>query len=652
MANETDIQVQQKAAEIRRLLEEIAFLSKSELPTLEYFRRFLELTSRALDAPGGCVWLKTGQGYQRLCAIKFQDTEFDTNESQRQSILKVLNDAGDNRRPVVLTGFDPNAQVDENAPVLNRTRFPYFFMPILLNNQAVAVLHVWLAPETDPKLFRDFITFLQTVSNQAEIYLRARRLESLTAESQKLSQLVTLLGEMAGQVEPEKLALSIANYGREVIGADRVCVAVKRRFKTRVLAVSGVETVDKKSAMVKSVVVLANRAITSDEPRLLTKGDENAQDEEINEYFTRGNMRAAYLLPLRTREGKTMGALIAECAKPEMLGESARKLAQSVAKPAGASLGMAEDERSVPFLPTLRKLQHAKEWAMGSKKRRVQVAIAIPIALIVIFALFPWYFDVAGDCTLVTANRGVAISEVSGRIVAVPIREGASVTKGQVLAELDATELQRKLAVAKFEYDRYTAAADKYRTSKVPQEQAARAEAEIQARGAMAQVQLLEQQIEQTKIRSPIDGIVMTKELQTRIGATIERGGEFVEVGDPTRWQALVQIRENDVAPLDRRLRRGEQCEVEVLTRGWTKQVLHGSLRSITDITQLSYPPPNSQGGVNVFIATVDLNLTPDEIKVIRSGFSGRAEIGVGWSTAGILMTRRFIDYVRVNWLL
>ena len=653
MANEA--QIEAKKIEIRRLLEEIAFLSKSDLPTHEYFRRFLELTTRALAAPGGVIWLKSDQGYQRLCAIKFPDTEFDGNDAQRQSILKVLADVTENRRPVVLGAFDANAAADENAVVLNRTSFPFFFAPILLHNQVVAILHVWLAPETDPKTYRDFITFLQTVTGQAEIYLRARRLESLAAESQKLSQLVTLLGEMEGQLDSDKLALTVVNYGREVIGSDRVCVTVRRREKVKVLAVSGVEVVDKKSALVKSIVILAKRALAADEPQWLSKGDEHAQEKEIAEYFTRGTMRAAYIIPMKNRDDETVGALVVETTKPDGIGESVRKLAQAVARHAGTALGAAEDEASVPFLSALRRLKYAKEWAVGPKRRRIQLAIGIPVAVIFFVAMIPWPFQLAGDCQLMPVRRGVAVSEVDGRIATVFAKEGQPVKARTILAELDDTELQRQLAVAMQEQAKSQAEADRYRVSRDPAAQAARRVAELAAKKTGEDVKHLQYQIDQTKIRSPIDGVVMTKDLQTRVGEVMKNGEVFAEIGEPSLWEVQIQTKESDVYPLEKRLRQNRPVPVTLLMRGLTDQKFHAQVTKTTDISQLSYPPPG--GTTNVFYVTAELNLSESglpksEVALLRPGFTGRAKMDAGWHVLGYILTRKFWDYLRVNWFL
>lgn len=650
MANEA--QIQEKAAEIRRLLEEIAFLSKSELPTQEYFRRFLELTCRALDAPGGVIWLKTGQGFQRLCTLKFADCEYDTNEAQRQSITKVLNDVSENRRPVVVGAFDPNAATsEEGVTVMNRTPYPFFFSPVQLNNQVVVVLHIWLAPETDPKLYREFVTFLQTVSGQAEIYLRSRRLEALTAEAQKLTQLITLLGEMEGVLEPDKLSMIIANHGREVTGVDRVCVAVRRHEKTRVLAVSGVETVDKKSVTIKSIVELAERTMAADQPQLLIKGDEHAEEEEIKNYFSGGTMRAAYLLPLKDRNEKTLGVLVVETTRPDGINEPVRKLSQAVARHAGAALGAAEEERSIPLLPTLRKLKRAKDWAMGEKRRRVQLALGVPVAVLTVLALMPWPFRVKGDAQLQPAARGAAVAEVQGRIAAVFAQEGQSVKKGDVLAQFDDTELQRQLAVAQAEWVKNTVEADRHRESRDPQASAARRVAEAAAMKAAAEVGRLQHAIELARIRCPIDGVVMSRDLESKVGEVLDRGAVFAEVGDPTAWQAQIQVREGDVAPLERKLANNEPIPVTVLTRGWTGNKFKGAISHRESISQLSYPPPGGSGAP-VFYVTVDLDLSPEEAALLRPGFTGRAKLQCGWRPLGFVLGRRFVDYLKVNWLL
>ena len=111
--------------------------------------------------------------------------------------------------------------------------------------------------------------------------------------------------------------------------------------------------------------------------------------------------------------------------------------------------------------------------------------------------------------------------------------------------------------------------------------------------------------------------------------------------------------------PLEKRLRRDKVVPVTILMRGLTDQKFHAQLTKITDISQLSYPPPG--GTTNVFYVTAELDrsesgLPKEDVTLLRPGFTGRAKMNVGpvfgCHFLGYILGRKFWDYLRVNWFL
>lgn len=647
MSTAQETQVQEKAASIRRLLDQISLLSAGNLPLADYFNRFLDLTIRALDADGGAVWLDSGNGHQALCSKGLQDV-FSTNDPLRERIQQALAAVAERRGMLVglpAAGAESATQSAANPP------FPLMvFAPCLLSNHAAAILQITWPPATDPERAHAVQPFLKTITVQAEIYLRNQRLETLTVESRKLGQMVVLLAEMHGELNPTDLSMTIANHAREITGVDRVSIAVRHKSRERVLAVSGVESVDAKSVLIRAILTLSRQAMTADAPKHFLKGDEVSSDEEVTEYFLRGNMRAAYVVPFKDRHGRAIGALACETVRPEGVTEAQRKLAQAVARPAGHALGAAEEVSNIPLLNTLRTLRHRGEALIRSKRRSEWLLMAAGIFLFV-FAL-PLPLRIAGDCQLLPAKRGAAVSEIEGRIAAVHAHEGQLVQPGALIAELDASELEKQLAVTEQERARWDAEAQRFRASQEETAQAARRVAEMAASRSELEAGRLRAAMEKTRIRSPIEGVVLTGNLEARVGEVLEKGDVLATIGDPRGWKAVIEVVEADVAPIDQRLRRGKTVAVAVLTRGWTTRKLRGQVRESADISQITYPAAAGGGKTQVFYVTATLDVNEADAALLRAGFSGRAKLYAGWRPIGFLATRRIMDYLRVHWFL
>src|SRR5262245_15055426 len=119
---------------IQRLVEEIAVLSKKELPTEQFLPEFLNRVVKACDGRGGAIWLvgqRTAEGkaeFQLAAAVEFESSQFQSDETQRALILRALTEAVNQRKPLVLQPMvqpQPGSlETPEQAPQ-NRTPFPF-----------------------------------------------------------------------------------------------------------------------------------------------------------------------------------------------------------------------------------------------------------------------------------------------------------------------------------------------------------------------------------------------------------------------------------------------------------------------------------------------------------------------------------------------
>ena len=129
--------------------------------------------------------------------------------------------------------------------------------------------------------------------------------------------------------------------------------------------------------------------------------------------------------------------------------------------------------------------------------------------------------------------------EVDGRITAILVREGQEVERGTALFKVDTAELHAQVASAQAERD--LAAQELERTRQLVAENASSAadlqRAEATARGAEAQLELLQIRLDRTTIRAPFGGVV---------------GRRFVSLGDyvnsSTRLVALQTVNPQRVA--------------------------------------------------------------------------------------------------------
>lgn len=163
---------------------------------------------------------------------------------------------------------------------------------------------------------------------------------------------------------------------------------------------------------------------------------------------------------------------------------------------------------------------------------------------------------------LVSANVG---STVSGPISEVLVDFNSQVRAGQVLARLDPTPFQQRivqaqatlaqqqaqLAVAESDYQRYVLLQQRGFASEqlMSQQRAARDTARAAVAQAQAQVATARTDLDRSVIRSPIDGVVVDRQVNVGqpVASSLQAATLFVIAQDLSRLQANITVDEADI---------------------------------------------------------------------------------------------------------
>ena len=149
----------------------------------------------------------------------------------------------------------------------------------------------------------------------------------------------------------------------------------------------------------------------------------------------------------------------------------------------------------------------------------------------------------------------------------------------------------------------------------------------------------LQADIDSATLRSPIDGVVMTKDLELREGEVLQQGAPFAEIDDMSSWQLHAEINERDIAAVEEALQRQGPLDMTYILYSQSSHVLHARIENRLDISATAYPREKD----NVFLITVnEPNIPPDILKDIRPGLTGRAKIQLGREPLLVTLARKF----------
>ncbi|MEA3210797.1 MAG: hypothetical protein QOE70_3854 [Chthoniobacter sp.] len=697
---------------IQRLVDEIAQLSKKELRSEEYFAQFVVRVVQACDAKGGAVWL-VGQraadgksSFELAAQVEFDSSLFQSDETQRAVILKMLTDTVVGKKPHVLPPAHQEAQaapgslqaqLEEAQPPpassLNRTPYPFLHVPLYLKEQVLGVLQIWMQPYVVPAHYQEFATFLSSLATHVEQHLQGRRLGNLVVEVNRLQHVLKFANDLAGTLDPLEVARLSANYGRDLIGSERCSVLTLRGDRWMVQAISGQEVVEKKSSMVKAMAAFVG-AHAQKETVILSKKELLARAEAANvvaadpvdgeesatapdgvidsgqakalalrrtdqidlAYFQLSHVVSAVVAPMLNQEQELIGAVFAEStaegffdpgAGAKESGQSQR-LTEFLAGHTSRVLVAAQDYQSLPFLGVTRRLRDAHLAVTGPNRRRMLLKTGLIMAVLAAILFYPKMDTVEGNCGLQPMRRSAVVPEVAGRIEKVLVREGSQVKKGDPVAQLDKFRIETELA--KLAQDRLRLENEAKRLSGQGDEASAQV-AMGEARAAEEQQKILRADLEATTLRAPIDGRVLTKDLELRAGEFIQPGSPFAEIAGLDSWEVQAEIPERQIGQIEKKVLNPagtEPVDMSFILYSHSAHTFRTRIEHPQQISAIAYPREKE----SVFLISAQNVVVPEAMNnALRPGLTGRAKIELGRKPLIAIWGRKIWDWVQLKWI-
>jgi multidrug efflux pump subunit AcrA (membrane-fusion protein) len=271
---------------------------------------------------------------------------------------------------------------------------------------------------------------------------------------------------------------------------------------------------------------------------------------------------------------------------------------------------------------------------VGPRHTWAKAAAILGFAAVLFLTLAQGADRVKADFAVEPTVRRVISAPFDGVLAAVHVEPGEPVAAdGTVLAELDTAELRQQLLQAQRQRDEYLVQAD---TALRDGNQAERALAMTRARQVAPTITLLQQRIEQARLRSPISGMVLHGDHRRRIGAPVTKGDALFEVGelyDDGALRAQLLVPESRIEA------------VAVGQRGRMAAASHPADRLAFTVEKVN-PVAEVIDGRNVFRVRVRLEQRPPWL---RPGMEGVAKVDIGRAPFGYLWTRDLINWVRMR---
>ena len=300
--------VEETKQQIRGLINEITELSRSELPAEEYYPAVLKRITDALAAVGGAIWLLDELGQLRLSY--HINLHSDLTEAANEDALK----HGRLLTRLFVRGkselVPPHSMLGDNQQEGNPTPYLLVVAPLASGKQMAGIIEVFQRPDSGPNVQKGYQRFLDQMVVLISEWLKGHQLTKVADRQQMWQQADHFARLVHDNLDSRDTAFTIANEGRQLIGCDRVSVAIKRGGKCKVEAISGQDTIENRSNIVAALNRLATRVVAAGESLWY---DGSAVDlppqleEAIEDYVDLSHGRAIVVLPIRKPENLIAG---------------------------------------------------------------------------------------------------------------------------------------------------------------------------------------------------------------------------------------------------------------------------------------------------------------------------------------------------------
>ena len=464
-----------------------------------------------------------------------------------------------------------------------------------------------------------FLTSMaETISSalkNASLLLAERKLEILEA-------LVRVSSEITSTLRLDRLLQIIVNSPQNVLPYELCAIALDNRGRLQLKAISGMASLPMGDLQVERVEELMRWLSTEGDSRHLKQLSDEPDPElppAVAKHFEASGYRGLYSLPLADDQGR-VGLLLYESSEAEFLDLPHTEMIKILAGQTTVAIRNALLYREVPLISLLEPLMQRRAALLRTTGSR-RATFAGIVALIVLFLVFcPLPMRVTGEATVAPQHLVTIAAPVDGNVEAVFAHEGQHVTAGQPLGSMNDWQWRSDAAVAQAKYEQAQLAMQSDLARNASQSGADRAQAEY----LRAELDRVKSRIESAQLRSPINGIVVTPNLQNAAGQHLDAGAAFAQVLDLDAAEIQIAVPERDAAMIAP----GQAAAVKLDSypqRTWRSPVAAVSPEAVAGDGDRTFT-------VEVPVANADATL--------RAGMSGQAKIFIGWRPAGYVLLR------------
>lgn len=483
---------------------------------------------------------------------------------------------------------------------------------------------------------------LLTAAEGFEGFLWSQRAMAEAERTARLRETLEMLDAAQRGASASSMASLFCDELRRRFGCSRVSVGLVRGHDIRAVAISGADTIDRRNPAVEALEAAMDECADQDIEVVFPQPDDLAPAER-RVVRAHGDLSRSFgpssiiSLPLRV-DGDLVGVAVLERDAEDPFPPGSLGLLRLVAEFIGPAVWTRRlADRGILAVSRDRALDFGSA-LVGPRHTLAKLVGVLAIAVFVLLAALPIPNVVTAQAETRAAGQRALTPPYQGFLAWVGVKPGDAVKAGQVLAKMDTTERESRLAQMEAQY----AAERAQREAELSRGRMEQAQVRSERlRELDAQIGLLRYEIGKAQITAPIDGRVSGSDLEPWLDAPIAPDTPLLRiVGDQS--VVVLRVPERDIAAAQRRLEdEAEGANGTFAPRARPDQRLPVRLVRVN-------PQAEAVSGGNVYM--VEAEIAGPEPAWLRPGMTGRARLRAGWTTPLVRLARPLIDRAQMAW--
>ncbi len=441
------------------------------------------------------------------------------------------------------------------------------------------------------------------------------RVRSDAAESapvhRRLAAVVDLLAVCLEAQSHRDAVLALCNEAAARLACQRVSVALLHDEAPRVVSMSHSAVVDARSNLVRDLEQVMAEAIDEGCTVGSSDGGESVVAGAAHAEFARRNGVSHVLSVPLAADGRIVGAMTFEREDAAPFDPNQVALVNGLALLAGPVIELKRRNDRSPLRHALDTAGAALAQLVGPRRRRLKLLALVASGLVAWLALTQASYRITAPARIEGSMQRAVVAPLDGFVAAANARAGDTVVAGDVIAQLD----DRELALDRTRLDGELAQLrTQYRAALAARDRAQSAILAARIARVEAQVGLLDAQLERTRLRAPIDGLVIAGDLSQLLGSPVARGDVLFEVAPLDGYRVVIEVDERDAG----RVEPGRHGRLALQGRAG---------EALTRVVDQVTPVSIARDGRNFFRVEARIEAPPQGL---RPGMSGYAKIESG----------------------